>query len=1176
MLTKFLPNGFAHKIKRLTIALFIVSLVLSSSFGSFNGKVHASTDFVYYVAPDGDDSNPGTLSEPFATLTKAQTAIRELKAANGIPDGGVTVYLRNGEYIQSTTFTLTPDDSGSEGSPIVYQSYPGETAIISSKQEITGWSLLEDSYPAGLPESSKGKVFVANISPGWRFHSMFVNDVSQPVAKSFQNTNWTTWPVLTAAGSPSPSGRSITFPQGVLDHIPSNRDVEISMTTAWWWNIVAPIDSIDPVNNTAKLQSKAPVQFENLLSLEGGHYNIFNALPVLDQAGEWVVDSAAGKVYYWPSDGTMSGKTVFAPKLNEILRLQGDEEAQNWTNQVQYVEFRNLQFMYSDRTPEDQYNPDWLVRNAENPDAMIYMQGVSHIVMDSNLIAYSGSQGIALDHYAQHVTLTRNEIAYSSSGGIQITGYGPGDVDVNKNHIIERNHVHHVGLDYMHSGPLSIYGSNNNTIKYNYFHDSPYAGISIVGTHYEPMNDPSKVDTTDSYGNNQAFYQMRWTEVEAHRPYDPFTGIPYMHSSDNTVQYNIVDNYMEALHDGGALYTWSAGTNTLWDHNVGTSPLNKGVSIYFDNHTAYNTASNNIFWSPGDGYFNNSGNSTNTSTNNVIMDINKPPGYDLLRNTIINTVNAQGGWLGAALTPVEIPTSATDIHQAENYDTAQGAHTEDGGTGKYIGLASEGDWAGYKNIDFGEVNSINQINVSVAVDPAHAGKQLEVRLDSVTGELIGTLTLNDTGGSTTFTTQNASITGASGVRDLFIVAKGSGSGFLNMDWFTFSTKATSIIQAEIFSASQGVQTGAEGTGKYLGWIDGGDWIGYYNIDFGNGQLDQFQVSAAADPSYAGKELELRLDSITGPLIGTYTFNNTGGFTTFQTQTIPISGASGVHHLFLVAKGSGSGYGNIDWFTFSTKATSIIQAENFSASQGVQTGVEGTGRYLGWIDGGDWIGYYNIDFGSGQLNQFQVRAAADPGYAGKELELRLDSITGPLIGTYTFNNTGGFTTFQTQTIPISAVSGVHHLFLVAKGSGAGYGNIDWFTFSTKATSIIQAENFSASHGVQTGAGGTGRYLGWIDGGDWIGYYNIDFGSGQSNQFQVRAAADPGYASKELELRLDSITGPLIGTYTFNNTGGFTTFQTQTIPVSGASGVHHLFLVTKGSGVGYGSIDWFTFK
>ena len=78
----------------------------------------------------------------------------------------------------------------------------------------------------------------------------------------------------------------------------------------------------------------------------------------------------------------------------------------------------------------------------------------------------------------------------------------------------------------------------------------------------------------------------------------------------------------------------------------------------------------------------------------------------------------------------------------------------------------------------------------------------------------------------------------------------------------------------------------------------------------------------------------------------------------------------------------------------------------------------------------------------------MRLAVDPAYAGKTIEVRLDSTGGPLVGSITVPNTGGWTTFQTFTFPIQATKGVHNVVLVGKG-GSGIANIDWIAFA-KAT------------------------------------------------------------------------------------------------------------------------------
>jgi hypothetical protein len=70
----------------------------------------------YYVAPTGNDANPGTLSRPWQTIQKAASTLV----------AGDTVYIRAGTYHER----VAPQHSGSEGNFITYAAYPGETATI--------------------------------------------------------------------------------------------------------------------------------------------------------------------------------------------------------------------------------------------------------------------------------------------------------------------------------------------------------------------------------------------------------------------------------------------------------------------------------------------------------------------------------------------------------------------------------------------------------------------------------------------------------------------------------------------------------------------------------------------------------------------------------------------------------------------------------------------------------------------------------------------------------------------------------------------------------------------------------------------------------------------------------------------------------------------------------------
>jgi hypothetical protein len=84
----------------------------------------------FCVAPDGDDSNPGTKTRPFASIQRAQRAA----------EPGDFVYIRGGTYRMKESDIAKRDHfranifdlhkSGREGKPISYFAMPGETPVF--------------------------------------------------------------------------------------------------------------------------------------------------------------------------------------------------------------------------------------------------------------------------------------------------------------------------------------------------------------------------------------------------------------------------------------------------------------------------------------------------------------------------------------------------------------------------------------------------------------------------------------------------------------------------------------------------------------------------------------------------------------------------------------------------------------------------------------------------------------------------------------------------------------------------------------------------------------------------------------------------------------------------------------------------------------------------------------
>jgi beta-glucosidase len=129
--------------------------------------------------------------------------------------------------------------------------------------------------------------------------------------------------------------------------------------------------------------------------------------------------------------------------------------------------------------------------------------------------------------------------------------------------------------------------------------------------------------------------------------------------------------------------------------------------------------------------------------------------------------------------------------------------------------------------------------------------------------------------------------------------------------------------------------------------------------------------------------------------------------------------------------------------------SMIQAESFGSQQGVMlenTADTGGGQNVGWIAPGDWIAFPNLDFGSPTALRVTTRRASGSTSTGT-VQYRLDSVTGPIIGSFSVSNTGGWQSWGSVTTNLTAsVTGVHTLFVTFTGSGGDFVNLNWFQFA----------------------------------------------------------------------------------------------------------------------------------
>ena len=812
---------------RALLGLGVAFMVLASG----PSTLAQTATVVLHVSPEGSDTNPGTAAEPFATLERARDAVRALKR-KGLPAGGVTVRLRGGQYRLRQTFRLTPEDAGTAESPIRYEAFAGEKPVLSGGRPIVGWRKLAEDVP-GLCAAARGKLWVADVPKGWRFHYLYVNGVAQQVARRPNHDDVFAWPDDITMGKPEPAGQLLTFPPGTLEDLPSNGDVEI-IGCGVFWNGISVLKEIDAGASTARRHSRNPVF--------GKHYCLCNALALLDQPGEWCVDSTGGRVYYWPPDGVMAGKQVIAPGLCELVRFQGVEEKGPW---VHHVVLRGLTFRYTDRLGEDRWPESWLKRNGENQDAAIFLQGVHDCTIEGNTIRDVGTYAVALDHHAQRVRVVGNEMANLGCGGVQMYGYGPGTTDVNKDNVVTRNHIHHIGLaPYWHAAAITLYGSGSNEISYNFLHDLPYAGISIAGVPPGAVN--ARGENQDAYGHTARWYACRADELPK-EPVTRDTFRQYLHSGNNVIRRNIISQYMMKLGDGGALYAWWCGAGNRWTENVlrrAPEPRAAMATLYMDDGVDEQILERNVVWSPG--HIADKG--ENKWVDNELSFPQKPAGFDAALVRIADEVQRQGGWPGDPL-PALYPITVFGKRKFYEPTTVWFDYIDSTAVLRYTTDGSE------PRANSPRYTAPFQLDKTTAIHVAAFAKD---------GRLLRKASADFTKWEPVPYTIGRWLTG----RQL-------------MDF-------------------QGVEI----VGSQVWFCDDGKWVRLPPFDFGPAPPNRVELLLGVHPEYSGgrRAIEFRLEKPDGPPVGSLAPRPTGGWRQLEVQSTPIAIPPGVHVIVVRFKG----------------------------------------------------------------------------------------------------------------------------------------------------------------------------------------------------------------------------------------------------------------------------------
>jgi hypothetical protein len=495
---------------------------------------------------------------------------------------------------------------------IVFAAYKNEKPVFSAGKVLTGWKKIDYSIPH-LPESAKGKIWETNIpkgNPNGIARFLATDTISLPNAISahmttaeHDSTNISKDDFMGANyDDPEPYSRFV-FAENSLRNWENISDIEVVARPHYGWvSNILPLRSIDFENNVAYTTVPA-TYYITKLSGSGDDANpnlrVLNAIDHLDKPGEWVINSRENKIYYWPEDGEPSN--IYYPVSKEIIRLEGNEENGRI---IKNIIFRGITFAHGDRdTMEDGdigIQHDWAFYNKS--DALVRFADTENCVIDECIFIASGGGGVRLDAYSQNNKIINNEFKYLGGTAILLSGYGPGNKDVNRNNEIINNWIYKVGESYLHSPALFVSQSGGNRIAHNLIHNIPYTGIVISGPrpqffNVKWMGNRRELTGTVRWEGVKDIVNPEWQRYSAHAN-DWDVMFPHLFASHNVIEYNEIHHVMEQMDDGNAIYLSGTGWNNIVRKNFvhhNFSP-HRQASLRSDDYAKDVTFSDNIIY----------------------------------------------------------------------------------------------------------------------------------------------------------------------------------------------------------------------------------------------------------------------------------------------------------------------------------------------------------------------------------------------------------------------------------------------------------------------------------------------------------------------------------------------------------------------------------------------------
>ena len=536
----------------------------------------SKSEMKLYVSPGANGD--GSISNPFGTIEAAQEKVKQLNESGAYPKGGITVYLREGDYYLPEGITLS--QGGTEEAPLFYSSYENETARISTsmRYDKVNWKEIDKNGTAykKIPKEVRDSVYevpfsdigmenkpqaeygvpVINIMTDGYINARYPNDGTVKTGARVNDAGSAATNVLAVKGATfTYIPHSLTWDNSELIANARYRGV---LSAEYVTNDLR----LGYVDKNNILLSTANVYRENVTSAgdpNSAHY-IYNLLEELDAEGEYVIDYQTYKLYFIPKKGgesiniCKSDKNVITVDAKNVILYNLDVGYAVGCMVKSETKVKNLQIIggkYHD--------------TASSTLSVLDLSGKNIVVRDLDIYNAENTSAAYLRSF--HDEELGKDIWHEVFDG-------KGE----NNGLIENCVVHDTQVG------IGIGWSNNNTVRNNYFYNIKMTAFQAIGF------------------NNMVEYNL--FENVCYDSDDVGAMYAYCHNIGygNVYRYNIIKNALgreRGLASGIYLDDRTSGFDVYGNImiNISDAPFhrNSGDEVKFHNNIVYSAQSGRGF-----------------------------------------------------------------------------------------------------------------------------------------------------------------------------------------------------------------------------------------------------------------------------------------------------------------------------------------------------------------------------------------------------------------------------------------------------------------------------------------------------------------------------------------------------------------------------------------------------